>query len=120
MTLTNANLLTAYFTTPAVSTDTVLTFTLTAVDNLGASGSATTHVTVHHVNEPPTANAGPAQTVNENTQVTLSGASFDPDGSIVRTRGSTTDGPPGGAGECDGGGDVHLAAGRLPATLTSI
>ncbi|MFL5358742.1 PKD domain-containing protein [Archangium sp.] len=83
VTLTNANLLTAYFTTPAVSTDTVLTFTLTAIDNLGASGSATTHVTVHHVNQPPTANAGPAQTVNENTQVTLSGAGFDPDGSIV-------------------------------------
>lgn len=83
VTLTNANLLTAHFTAPAVSTDAVLTFMLTAVDNLGASGSATTHVTIHHVNQSPTANAGPAQTVNENTQVTLSGAGFDPDGSIV-------------------------------------
>ncbi|MFY0575473.1 PKD domain-containing protein [Cystobacter fuscus] len=81
--LTNANLLTAHFMAPAVSTDTVLTFTLTATDNLGVSSSATTHVTAHNVNQSPAANAGPNQTVNENTLVTLSGAGSDPDGSVV-------------------------------------
>ncbi len=83
VTLTNAHLLTAHFTAPVVSTDTVLTFTLTAIDNLGVGNSATTRVTVRHVNQPPTANAGPHQIVNENTRVTLSGAGFDPDGRIV-------------------------------------
>jgi ribosomal protein L14 len=82
-TLTNANTATATFTAPQVAVDTVLTFRLTVTDNGGASGSATTNVTVRNVNQAPTANAGPDQTVDENVLVTLSGSGADPDGTIA-------------------------------------
>jgi hypothetical protein len=50
--LTNANTAAVTFTAPAAATNTSLTFNLTVTDNLGATGSATTNVTVTHVNVP--------------------------------------------------------------------
>ncbi len=60
------------------------TFTLVVTDNHGAaSAPSTTHVTVTQANHPPTANAGPDQTVQATgllTPVTLNGSgSSDPD-----------------------------------------
>ena len=83
VTLTGANLLSAFFTAPAVSADSALTFQLTATDNEGASRTATTQVTVRNVNQPPVANAGTNQTVDEDSIVTLAGSGTDPDGSVV-------------------------------------
>jgi subtilase family serine protease len=49
VTLTNANTAVASFTAPPVTADTVLTFQLTVTDNQGATGTATTNVTVANV-----------------------------------------------------------------------
>jgi hypothetical protein len=93
VTLTNANTAIASFTAPAVSADTELTFTLTVTDNQGATGSASSNVTVKHVNLAPTANAGVNQSVNENTLVTLSGSGTDIDGTIATYAWTQTAGP---------------------------
>jgi len=78
--LQNATTATPSFTAPTSSG--VLTFLLQVTDNNGSSASATTTVTVN--NTAPTAEAGPGQTVNPGSAVTLSGtASFDSDGSIA-------------------------------------
>lgn len=64
-------------------------FTYTMSDGRGGTATATVAVTVAPVNDPPTADAGPDQTVTDvdnggNEQVTLDGAaSTDPDGSIT-------------------------------------
>ena len=63
-----------------------LEFQLTVTDDDGASDTAVVLVVVLHdplTNEPPTANAGVDQRVDENTLVTLSGSGMDPDGVIV-------------------------------------
>ncbi len=93
VTLTNANTATASFTAPQVTADTVLTFRLTVTDNQGATGSATTNVTVRNVNAAPVANAGAAQTVNEGAAVTLSGSGTDSDGTIASYAWTQTAGP---------------------------
>jgi hypothetical protein len=86
VTLSGANTATASFTAPQVTASTVLTFRLTVTDNGGATGTDTVNVTVNDVpaaNQPPTANAGPDQTVSERAQVTLSGSGADSDGTIA-------------------------------------
>ncbi len=84
VTLSGAATATASFTAPAVTANTVLTFQLTVTDNLGATGTDTVNVTVNDVsagNLPPTANAGPDQTVNQGVLVQLNGTgSTDPEG----------------------------------------
>jgi hypothetical protein len=91
--LTNANTATATFTAPAVTADTVLTFALTVTDNNGGTATATTNVTVRNVNQPPVANAGAAQTVNEGSLTTLSGSASDSDGTIASYVWTQTAGP---------------------------
>src|SRR5436190_1582984 len=65
------------------------TFRLTVTDDKGATASDDVIVTVNSVppppNQPPTANAGPDQTINFPVlrSATLSGSGSDPDGSIV-------------------------------------
>jgi hypothetical protein len=65
------------------------TFRLTVSDDKGATGSDDVTITVNSVppppNQPPTANAGPDQTIQFPvlSSVTLSGSGSDPDGSIV-------------------------------------
>lgn len=58
----------------------VLTFQLIVNDGATDSAPATVNVTVQNVNQPPVADAGAPQIVQEGTTVSLSGAaSFDPD-----------------------------------------
>ena len=79
MTLSGSDTATPTFTAPEVTSNTALTFRLTVSDgDLSATDQVT--ITVQNVNRAPTANAGPNQTVNEGTEVTLSGSGDDPDG----------------------------------------
>lgn len=55
-----------------------LTFELTVSDRFGESDSDSVTITVRTVNNNPTANAGSDKTVDEQTQVTLSGSGKDP------------------------------------------
>ena len=70
------------FTSPNIATDEVLNleFELSARDSHGAISIDTAIITVNSINHPPTANAGPDQTVLENTPVQLNGSGFDADG----------------------------------------
>lgn len=82
------------FTAPEVTADTVLTFQLIVNDGTVNSAPALVTVTVRNVNRPPTANAGPNQTVNEGTVVTLNGTgSSDPDGNSLTFVWKQTVGP---------------------------
>jgi hypothetical protein len=77
VTLSNANTVTASFTAPATATD--LTFQLAVTDDEGVTTTDT--VVVHVVNSaPPTANAGPDQSVKIGNPVTLQGSGSDADG----------------------------------------
>ena len=82
ITLINANTALPSFTAPMVGTvGATLTFQLIVTDvNSVPSIPDTVTVVVTNVNQPPVADAGTDQTVNENTIVTLNGTgSFDPD-----------------------------------------
>jgi hypothetical protein len=73
------------FTAPDVGPDGAsLTFQLTVTDNGGLQDTDTCIVNVTSDNEPPTADAGPDQTVGEGAPVTLDGSnSSDPDDGIA-------------------------------------
>jgi MYXO-CTERM domain-containing protein len=95
VTLAGANSAQPTFTAPNVTADTQLTFTLTVSDG-SLSHSDTVVITVRNVvqNRAPVANAGPDQTVNEGTGVTLSGSgSADPDGNPLMYTWTQTQGP---------------------------
>jgi hypothetical protein len=84
------------FTAPiAGSGGVALTFMLTVTDGLGQRNSDTCTVNVTNNNVPPTANAGPDQTVDEGVMVMLDGSnSSDPDDGIASYLWTQTGGPP--------------------------
>ena len=82
------------FTTPEVDADEELVFELTVFDDELAFATDTVTITVLNAvsNTPPVADAGRDQTVDANTQVTLSGSGSDADGTIVSYRWTQTSG----------------------------
>jgi hypothetical protein len=71
----------------------ILTFELTVTDPYGGVDTDTIKVTVMPRNQPPTADAGPDQTVEKGDAVTLQGSGTDPDGDRLTYRWSQIDGP---------------------------
>ncbi len=67
---------------PNLTASTVVNFTLTATESAGAMRSATANLSVTIVadDDPPRANAGPAQTADEREIVTLDGSGSEDDG----------------------------------------
>lgn len=94
--LVNDNRATASFAAPGIDTDTILGFRLTITGHNGATASDDVSVTVlpmAPVNQPPTANAGPDQTVDAGSVVLLIGSATDPDGRVAGVQWGQTSGP---------------------------
>ena len=84
VTLGGANTNVVTFQPPKVTVDTPLSFELTVTNNNQITAKRAVTVMVKSINLPPIANAGSAQSVNENTPVTLDGSgSKDSDGTIT-------------------------------------
>ncbi|NQZ12651.1 MAG: VCBS repeat-containing protein, partial [Algicola sp.] len=80
--LLDANSAQASFVAPTLTTSQDLTFSLSIIDNEGATATDSVIVTVVPVNASPVIYAGADQSVNEQTTVTLSGSATDTDGTI--------------------------------------
>ena len=79
--LANATSPSTTFTAPLVNATTTVTFTLTADDGTVASSDSVS-VTITH-NNPPSVEAGPAQTIPEGSEASLNGSATDLDGDAL-------------------------------------
>ena len=95
VTLSNTQAAKPTFTAPDVGPGGAsLTFRLTVTDNEGLKDTDTTVVNVIGDNDPPMADAGPDQTVDEENMVMLNGSnSIDPEGEILFYRWKQVAGP---------------------------
>ncbi|MBK7641962.1 MAG: hypothetical protein IPJ19_02765 [Planctomycetes bacterium] len=80
------------FTAPEGLTNTTLTFQLAVSDGTNVSYDTVT-IDVNRDNDAPTAEAGPAQSVDENDVVTLAGSGVDPEGQSLTYTWTQTSGP---------------------------
>ncbi|MBK7641955.1 MAG: hypothetical protein IPJ19_02730 [Planctomycetes bacterium] len=80
------------FTAPEGLTNTTLTFQLAVSDGTNVSYDTVT-IDVNRDNDAPTAEAGPAQSVDENDVVTLAGSGVDPEGGALTYTWTQTSGP---------------------------
>lgn len=71
----------------------ILTFELTVEDPYGGVDTDIIRITVMPRNQPPTANAGPDQTIEKGDEATLQGSGSDPDGDPLTYRWLQLDGP---------------------------
>ncbi|MGS2720378.1 PKD domain-containing protein [Paraglaciecola aestuariivivens] len=90
--LGNANTASLTLTAPSVENDETLTFSVTVLDDEGASNTDSVNVTVINVNLGPSVNAGTDQSVDEEASFSLLASASDPDGSIVSYAWSQTSG----------------------------
>ena len=81
--LTGADTLTPTFVAPAVPTETLLVFRLSAEDSRGQTGSDDATVLVRSTNEAPVVDAGDAQSADAGAAVSLAGVASDADGEIA-------------------------------------
>ncbi len=95
VTLSDASAIQPTFTSPIVPIGgAALTFKVTVTDATSLTSTATTIVNVTWSNRPPTANAGPDQTVGENVTVALNASgSTDPDDGIASYSWEQIEGP---------------------------
>jgi phosphatidylserine/phosphatidylglycerophosphate/cardiolipin synthase-like enzyme len=94
--LSNSSTATPSFTAPEVNASgATITFELTVSDGNGGTISDTVYISVENINQPPVADAGVNQTVNEGDTVLLDGTnSSDPDGDPLTYSWSQTAGTP--------------------------
>ncbi|MCJ8267900.1 MAG: leucine-rich repeat domain-containing protein, partial [Psychrosphaera sp.] len=90
--LGNASQANAYFTSPNIQQTQTLIFKLTATDDTGLSNSDLVAITVTPIHNIPVALAGPNQSVNEQTAVSLFGSGTTPSGYITDFLWRQTDG----------------------------
>lgn len=83
VTLTNSSSASTSFIAPDINTDETLSFELKVTDDDGATAIDSVDIFINQVNQAPTVNAGDDQTVNELTEVALSGSGTDSDGTIA-------------------------------------
>ncbi len=94
VTLSNADGPTSGFTAPLIANDATLSFSLTGIDNEGASGTDTVDVHVRAQLFPPVADAGDDKFVDSDQLVVIEGMASDQDGTIVSYLWEQIDGPP--------------------------
>ncbi|NDF35007.1 MAG: hypothetical protein EB154_03935 [Nitrosopumilaceae archaeon] len=71
----------------------ILSFELTVTDPYGEVDTDIVKVNILPRNQPPTADAGPDQSVEKGDEVTLDGSGTDPDGDALTYRWTQIDGP---------------------------
>lgn len=86
VTLSNASIAAPTFVAPMVMTTVIVVLRLAVSDAAGATVTDDVSITINDVppaNTPPTVNAGPDQTVNEDATVQLAGSGSDAEGAVT-------------------------------------
>ena len=83
ITLANATSASTTFTAPRVDSNTDIAFTLTADDGTATSSDSVIITVTAHVNSPPSVKAGPTQTVQGGSEVSLNGTATDHDKDVM-------------------------------------